>query len=439
MPRGVTWGSFMGGFRLDATNANGSTGCKRTTHSAVVGADVVDYIPHHAWFQYYASTANPKHERPSSLAAIGYSLEHDGTTRDPANHNYDLTDFYDAVKAGNFPSVSYIKMPAYRGRPCRLFGSARRAGRHGDADQFPRTAAGLEKHRRRHHLGRFRRLVRSRLHQSDEPIVRRAKPISSTGRASAAPAPRCPALAANRSTAAAVPARGFPFLVISPWAKPNYVGHGQISFASVVRFIEDNWLHGATPRRRLVRRHRRIDQRPVRLLRLRQDCGALSRSEERHAASSAAASGRRALTGTRQRSGSGKPAWSSPQAPSSLRPRLWVRRPRFSALACGGGAASGRKSRDSVTNPHPIVLDASAGRAAVGHGGARPADFLRCKPVVIRQARLRILPQSAACLRAARRSSGHARRPATVAPRHARGAVADLSGASAELRHRTRQ
>ena len=77
---GVTWGSFMGGFRLDTTNANGTTGCKRTTHSTVVGADVVDYIPHHDWFQYYASTANPKHERPSSSAAIGYSLEHDGKT-----------------------------------------------------------------------------------------------------------------------------------------------------------------------------------------------------------------------------------------------------------------------------------------------------------------------------------------------------------------------
>ena len=35
-----------------------------------------------------------------------------------------------------------------------------------------------------------------------------------------------------------------PFLVISPWAKPNYVSHERISQASVVRFIEDNWLHG---------------------------------------------------------------------------------------------------------------------------------------------------------------------------------------------------
>ena len=85
----ITWGGFMGGFNLDVTNANGTTGCKRSTHSAVVGKDVVDYIPHHNWFQYYASTANPTHARPSSMAAIGYSYEHDGKTPDPANHEYD--------------------------------------------------------------------------------------------------------------------------------------------------------------------------------------------------------------------------------------------------------------------------------------------------------------------------------------------------------------
>ncbi|WLC11638.1 hypothetical protein [Bradyrhizobium elkanii] len=32
--------------------------------------------------------------------------------------------------------------------------------------------------------------------------------------------------------------------MISPFAKRNYVSHTRISQASVVRFIEDNWLHG---------------------------------------------------------------------------------------------------------------------------------------------------------------------------------------------------
>ena len=111
---GVTWGGFMGGFNLETKNANGTTGCQRSTQSAVVGRAVVDYIPHHNWFQYFESTANPKHERPSSMAAVGYSVEADAKTADPANHQYDLQDFYAAVKAGNFPAVSYIKPDAYQ-------------------------------------------------------------------------------------------------------------------------------------------------------------------------------------------------------------------------------------------------------------------------------------------------------------------------------------
>ena len=48
-----------------------------------------DYIPHHQPFQYYASTANPKHLRPSSTSMIGV----DG---DQANHQYDIDDFFTA-------------------------------------------------------------------------------------------------------------------------------------------------------------------------------------------------------------------------------------------------------------------------------------------------------------------------------------------------------
>ena len=40
------------------------------------------------------------------------------------------------------------------------------------------------------------------------------------------------------------PGTRIPFLVVSPWAKANYVSHTEIDQASVVRFIEDNWLGG---------------------------------------------------------------------------------------------------------------------------------------------------------------------------------------------------
>ncbi|MEI9929218.1 MAG: alkaline phosphatase family protein [Rhizomicrobium sp.] len=36
-----------------------------------------------------------------------------------------------------------------------------------------------------------------------------------------------------------------PFIVISKYAKRNYVSHTPITQASVVKFIEDNWLAGA--------------------------------------------------------------------------------------------------------------------------------------------------------------------------------------------------
>jgi phospholipase C len=35
-----------------------------------------------------------------------------------------------------------------------------------------------------------------------------------------------------------------PLLVISPWAKENYVDHEVTDQTSVLRFIEDNWLGG---------------------------------------------------------------------------------------------------------------------------------------------------------------------------------------------------
>jgi phospholipase C len=32
--------------------------------------------------------------------------------------------------------------------------------------------------------------------------------------------------------------------VVSPWAKKNYVDHALTDQTSIIRFIEDNWLHG---------------------------------------------------------------------------------------------------------------------------------------------------------------------------------------------------
>ena len=83
---GITWGGFMGGFNLDIKNANGTTGCQRSTQSQVVGRAVVDYIPHHNWFQYFEFDRQPE-ARPSKLGR-GHRLQpgirrQDGRSRQP--------------------------------------------------------------------------------------------------------------------------------------------------------------------------------------------------------------------------------------------------------------------------------------------------------------------------------------------------------------------
>jgi phospholipase C len=102
----VTWGFFEGGFDLGVTNPDGSTACGRTHTGVAPLPKKADYIPHHEPFQYYASTANLNHLRPTSIAAIG--------TTDQANHQYDTHDFTDALAAGNMPAVSFLKAPGYQ-------------------------------------------------------------------------------------------------------------------------------------------------------------------------------------------------------------------------------------------------------------------------------------------------------------------------------------
>ena len=198
----------MGGFNLDTKNANGTHrlqaqhpfdggrhATSSTTSRTTTGSSITPRPP------------IPTHARPSSLQAIGYSFEPDGKTRDPANHEYDLHDFYDAVKAGNFPAVSFIKLPAYQDGHAGYSDPLDEQAGTVSADQLPEQQPDWKRHRGDHHLGRFRRLVRPRLRQADERVVRSRgrparRPRQVRHRHAAARASR-----ASRSTAAAVPAR----------------------------------------------------------------------------------------------------------------------------------------------------------------------------------------------------------------------------------------
>jgi phospholipase C len=240
---GVTWGSFYGGFNLQATNSNGTVGCSRSTLSNVTGRTQKDYVPHHAWSQYFASTANPTHARPSSLAAVGYTLQSNGETLDPANHNYDLQDFYASVQAGNFPAVSYIKLSSYQdahpGNSNPIDEQAGVANLVNFLQQQPdwkNTAVVITYD---DSDGWYDHAFAKPKNASFDPT---ADQVDGPGVCGTGKAPK--GLAGKPVNGRCGPGTRVPFFVISPYAKANYVSSERISQASVVRFIEDNWLGG---------------------------------------------------------------------------------------------------------------------------------------------------------------------------------------------------
>ncbi len=104
---GVTWGWFQGGFDLTVTNANGTTGCARSTHSAVTERRCPRLRA--------APRAVPvlRAYRESDACAAGVDLRRRHGHDTIANHQYDVHDFFAAVASGNFPAVSFLKAPAY--------------------------------------------------------------------------------------------------------------------------------------------------------------------------------------------------------------------------------------------------------------------------------------------------------------------------------------
>jgi phospholipase C len=236
--KGVTWGFFSGGFNLSTINSNTTTGCKRTTTSAVTNVTKADYIPHHQPFQYYMSTANPMHVRPTSVATIGYP-------GDAANHQYDIQDFFDAVSAGNFPEVSYLKAPGYQDG---------HAGYSDPLDEENFVVATINFLEQQKDWDSTAVIIA--YDDSDGWYDHQMSPIvnqSATAADMVGGQPSCgtgdSALSGvNTNTVHAQGRCGYgprlPLLVISPWAKSNFVDHTVTDQTSILRFVEDNWLGG---------------------------------------------------------------------------------------------------------------------------------------------------------------------------------------------------
>jgi len=227
--KGVTWGWFTGGFARTSVNGSGLAVCA-SHHVGLAGDDAVetvgDYIPHHEPFMYYQSTANPHHNPPTPSLI--------GKDETGVNHQYDLNDFWTAVAQGHMPAVSFLKAAGYQD------------GHAGYSDPIDEQTFVVQT---------INRLQRTRewddtavivaYDDSDgwydhvmEPIVNQSSSatddaLAATGSCGVTPSSSAPGRCGYGPRQ--------PLLVISPWAKQNYIDHRTTDQSSILRFIEDNW------------------------------------------------------------------------------------------------------------------------------------------------------------------------------------------------------
>ena len=233
----ITWGFFEGGFNLGITNSNGTTGCiageggnSRSTGAVNIPGKPLkaDYIPHHQPFQYYASTANPQHLRPT--AAIGAA--------DQANHQYDTLDFNAALTAStpSMAQVSFLKAPGFQD------------GHAGYSDPLDEQTFVVNEIN----------LIEASPFWANTAIIIAYDDSDGwydhlsdlvNGSQTAADYAFCNVAPTLGGVTTTTPVQGrcghgprLPLLVISPWAKANFVDNTLTDQTSITRFIEDVFL-----------------------------------------------------------------------------------------------------------------------------------------------------------------------------------------------------
>ena len=247
----------MGGFDLTITNPNGTSGCKRSSPASPSnGGPTADYIAHHSFFNYFASTSNSAHTRPASASEIGNA--------GPANHQYDINDFYAALKAGNLPAVSFLKAIAAQD------------GHAGYSDPLMEQTF---------LVNTVNSVMKSRYWQDTAIVIlyddsdgwydHQMSPIINpsavnTGVVNDSDQLNGPGVCGHGTPLAGIEGRcGYgprqPLLVISPFAKANFVDHTLTDQSSIIRFVEDNWLKGERIGGGILRRTRKLDHSDVRL------------------------------------------------------------------------------------------------------------------------------------------------------------------------------
>ncbi len=156
---------------------------------------------------------------------------------DSANHQYDLSDFWAAADAGHLPAVSFLKAAGYQDGHPEYSDPL-------DEQQFlVETVNHLQK------LSEWKDMaIVIAYDDSDGWYDHKPSPTVS---GSASPADTLTAPGVCRGSGAPAKYQGrcgygprLPLLVISPYARPDFVDHTQTDQTSILRFIEDNWGTG---------------------------------------------------------------------------------------------------------------------------------------------------------------------------------------------------
>jgi phospholipase C len=304
---GISWGYFKGGFRPTTTFAEATGGTQPTsdfiphefvsstfyksvphaTNGGLCNADHAigaalggdgqygynnDLSVHQTPFQYYASTANPHHlsvpagaggqDTLAGLEEIGHDTQSyvNGAPQfNTPNHNYDITDFDQLVAAINsgelpptaLPAVSFLQAPTYE------------TGHAADSDpadeqQFlVREINALEQTPDWPHTavilawddsdGWYDHAYSGVTNPSLAPSDNLTNTIfggATSGQCGPAPQTVAP-LAGEQGRCGFGPR--LPLLVISPFARSNYVDHNLSDQASITNLIEYNWELPAIP------------------------------------------------------------------------------------------------------------------------------------------------------------------------------------------------
>jgi phospholipase C len=294
--RHISWGWFQGGFTptttfADAAIATGNPAQSTATFTPdefkTLGASLVagthasnqalcnkitpvgvalggsgqygykdDYIAHHEPFQYYASTANPHHLAPTSLSAIGtdtQSYVHGVPQFDTANHNYDTSDFDSLVAAitddqlskNALPAVSFIKAPGYEDGHAQYSDPADEQAFvvHviNELEQSPDWSSTAIVVNYDDSDGWYDHAFSGVMNPSHSPADNLTNSVlkPATGTSGECGAKTAGALAGEQGRCGFGPR--LPHLVISPWAKTNYVDGNMSDQSSVINFVEYNW------------------------------------------------------------------------------------------------------------------------------------------------------------------------------------------------------